>query len=148
MVGDILQPTHLLLILLVALLVLGPKRLPEVGRSLGKGIRDFRGAMSGIQEQSSGFLNMEESDSSDESDSSSTDASVNGSVSSEEAASVTAKPAQSTDTATSSSEPVATAEPTAAPVAPESPSPAAAVEAQATPERTTVHEPDPSEYAD
>jgi len=47
MVGDILQPTHLLLILVVALLVLGPKRLPEVGRSLGRGLRDFRAALSG-----------------------------------------------------------------------------------------------------
>lgn len=47
MVGDILQPTHLLLILVVALLVLGPKRLPEVGRTLGKGLRDFRTALSG-----------------------------------------------------------------------------------------------------
>lgn len=46
MIGDILQPTHLVFILLVALLVLGPKRLPEVGRSLGKGIRDFRHALS------------------------------------------------------------------------------------------------------
>jgi sec-independent protein translocase protein TatA len=45
MVGDILQPTHLLLILVVALLVLGPKRLPEVGRSIGKGIRDFKQAI-------------------------------------------------------------------------------------------------------
>ena len=47
MVGDILQPTHLLLILVVALLVLGPKRLPEVGRTLGSGLRDFRDAISG-----------------------------------------------------------------------------------------------------
>jgi sec-independent protein translocase protein TatA len=46
-IGDILQPTHLLFILLVALLVLGPKRLPEVGRSLGRGLRDFRSALSG-----------------------------------------------------------------------------------------------------
>jgi sec-independent protein translocase protein TatA len=50
MIGDILQPTHLIFVLLVALLVLGPKRLPEVGRSLGKGIRDFKGAMAGIEE--------------------------------------------------------------------------------------------------
>jgi sec-independent protein translocase protein TatA len=50
MIGDILQPTHLIFILVVALLVLGPKRLPEVGRSLGRGIRDFRGALSGIDE--------------------------------------------------------------------------------------------------
>jgi sec-independent protein translocase protein TatA len=46
-IGDILQPTHLLFVLVIALLVLGPKRLPEVGRSLGKGIRDFRGALTG-----------------------------------------------------------------------------------------------------
>lgn len=47
MIGDILQPTHLLFILVIALLVLGPKRLPEVGRSLGRGLRDFRNALSG-----------------------------------------------------------------------------------------------------
>ena len=47
MIGDILQPTHLLFVLVIALLVLGPKRLPEVGRSLGRGLRDFRMAMSG-----------------------------------------------------------------------------------------------------
>jgi sec-independent protein translocase protein TatA len=46
-IGDILQPTHLLFVLVVALLVLGPKRLPEVGRSLGKGLRDFRSALNG-----------------------------------------------------------------------------------------------------
>lgn len=51
MVGDILQPTHLLLILVVALLVLGPKRLPEVARHLGSGIRDFRDAISGEQSE-------------------------------------------------------------------------------------------------
>lgn len=53
MIGDILQPTHLIFILVVALLVLGPKRLPEVGRSLGRGIRDFRGALSGLDEDHS-----------------------------------------------------------------------------------------------
>ncbi len=47
MVGDILQPTHLLLILVVALLVLGPKRLPEVGRAVGRSLNDFRGALNG-----------------------------------------------------------------------------------------------------
>jgi sec-independent protein translocase protein TatA len=46
-IGDILQPTHLLFVLVIALLVLGPKRLPEVGRSLGRGLRDFRNAVSG-----------------------------------------------------------------------------------------------------
>ncbi len=59
MFGDIIQPTHLLFVLAVALIVLGPRRLPEVGRSLGKGIRDFRSAMAGIEEQASGLLKDE-----------------------------------------------------------------------------------------
>jgi sec-independent protein translocase protein TatA len=46
-VGDLLQPTHLLFVLVVALLVLGPKRLPEVARTLGNGLRDFRAAING-----------------------------------------------------------------------------------------------------
>jgi sec-independent protein translocase protein TatA len=47
MIGDILQPTHLLLILVVALVVLGPKRLPEAGRAVGRSLHDFRSAMNG-----------------------------------------------------------------------------------------------------
>ena len=47
MIGDILQPTHLIFVLVIALIVLGPKRLPEVGRSLGKGLRDFKAAING-----------------------------------------------------------------------------------------------------
>ncbi|HEX4564369.1 MAG TPA: twin-arginine translocase TatA/TatE family subunit [Solirubrobacteraceae bacterium] len=39
------SPLHLLFIAVVALLVLGPKRLPELARALGKGVREFRGAM-------------------------------------------------------------------------------------------------------
>ena len=37
-----LQPMHLLIILIVALVVFGPSKLPELGSSLGKGIREFR----------------------------------------------------------------------------------------------------------
>jgi sec-independent protein translocase protein TatA len=47
MMGNILSPTHLLVVLAVALLVLGPKRLPEVGRGLGAALRDFKGSLSG-----------------------------------------------------------------------------------------------------
>ncbi len=47
MIGDIVQPTHLLLILIVALVVLGPKRLPEVGRAVGRSMHDFKGAING-----------------------------------------------------------------------------------------------------
>lgn len=42
MFEGLLQPSHLIIILIVALLALGPKRLPEVGRSLGTGLRSFR----------------------------------------------------------------------------------------------------------
>jgi sec-independent protein translocase protein TatA len=37
----------LILILVVALLVFGPKRLPEMGRSLGRGMREFKDSISG-----------------------------------------------------------------------------------------------------
>ena len=39
------NPVHLLFIALVALLVLGPKRLPKLARAVGQGIREFRGAL-------------------------------------------------------------------------------------------------------
>jgi sec-independent protein translocase protein TatA len=40
------NPVHLLFIALVALIVLGPRRLPELARALGKGMREFREAIS------------------------------------------------------------------------------------------------------
>ena len=40
----------LIVILIVALLVFGPKRLPEMGRSLGKGMREFKDAVTGTEE--------------------------------------------------------------------------------------------------
>ncbi len=42
----------LILLLIVALLVFGPKRLPEMGRSLGKGMREFKDSLSGKDERS------------------------------------------------------------------------------------------------
>jgi sec-independent protein translocase protein TatA len=41
-------PMELLVVGIIALLVLGPKRLPEVGRSLGKGMREFKDSMAGL----------------------------------------------------------------------------------------------------
>jgi len=39
--------TELIILLLVILIVFGPKRLPEMGRSLGKGMREFKESISG-----------------------------------------------------------------------------------------------------
>jgi sec-independent protein translocase protein TatA len=41
------NPVHLVFIGIVALLVLGPRRLPEVARALGRGVREFREAIGG-----------------------------------------------------------------------------------------------------
>jgi sec-independent protein translocase protein TatA len=49
MIGNILSPTHLLLILGLASIVLGPKRLPEAGRGLGSAIRGFKESLSSDQ---------------------------------------------------------------------------------------------------
>jgi sec-independent protein translocase protein TatA len=37
---------ELIIVLAIALIVLGPKRLPEAGKSLGRGLREFKGAVS------------------------------------------------------------------------------------------------------
>jgi sec-independent protein translocase protein TatA len=42
------SPSHIVLILVAALVIFGPKRLPDIGKSLGKGIKEFKGAMSHI----------------------------------------------------------------------------------------------------
>jgi sec-independent protein translocase protein TatA len=39
-----LQPTHLIIIAIVALIIFGPSRLPEIGRSLGKTLKEFQSA--------------------------------------------------------------------------------------------------------
>jgi sec-independent protein translocase protein TatA len=40
-------PGELIIVLVIALIVLGPKRLPEVGRSVGRGMREFKESLSG-----------------------------------------------------------------------------------------------------
>lgn len=44
MIEDLLQPRHLLVILVVAVFLFGPKKLPELGKGLAEGIRSFKDA--------------------------------------------------------------------------------------------------------
>ncbi len=46
MMGNI-GPMEILVVLVIALVVFGPKRLPDLGQSLGKGIREFKGSVTG-----------------------------------------------------------------------------------------------------
>lgn len=43
-------PLEIAIVVIIALLVFGPKRLPELGRSLGKGIREFKGSIGGAHD--------------------------------------------------------------------------------------------------
>ncbi len=49
MIEGLFQPTHLVFLLAIALLIFGPRKLPELGQGLGKGIRGFKDALSGIE---------------------------------------------------------------------------------------------------
>jgi sec-independent protein translocase protein TatA len=44
-------PLELVIVLVIALLILGPKRLPDAGRSLGRGMREFKDSLTGRAEQ-------------------------------------------------------------------------------------------------
>lgn len=49
-------PAEILVILVIALLVFGPRKLPELGKSLGAGIREFRRGTAGLKEELEGSL--------------------------------------------------------------------------------------------
>ena len=55
-------PEELLLILVIALIVFGPKRLPEIGRTIGKAMREFRRASEGIREEVRQHLDLDAED--------------------------------------------------------------------------------------
>jgi sec-independent protein translocase protein TatA len=52
MFEGLLRPTHLVFVLAIVLIVFGPRRLPELGQGLGHGIRSFKEALKGIDEDS------------------------------------------------------------------------------------------------
>jgi sec-independent protein translocase protein TatA len=52
MFEGIFQPTHPLLVFGIALLVFGPKKLPELGKGIGESIRGFKSAMKKREESS------------------------------------------------------------------------------------------------
>lgn len=51
MFDGLFQPMHLLVLLIIAMFVFGPKRLPELGKAMGEGIRSFK---KGIRNSSNG----------------------------------------------------------------------------------------------
>jgi sec-independent protein translocase protein TatA len=51
MFEGLFQPMHLLVILGIALLVFGPKKLPELGKGIGEGIRGFKSAVNAAEEK-------------------------------------------------------------------------------------------------
>ena len=48
MLEGLFQPSHLFFILVIVLVLFGPGKLPELGKGLGKGIREFKDAMRGV----------------------------------------------------------------------------------------------------
>ena len=44
-------PLELAIVLVIALIIFGPKKLPELGRSMGRGIREFKGSLTGDRDE-------------------------------------------------------------------------------------------------
>ncbi|MEN6391321.1 MAG: twin-arginine translocase TatA/TatE family subunit [Syntrophomonas sp.] len=53
MIANLLQPTHLILILVILLIVIGPGKLPDVGKAFGEAIKGFRQSKDGDSELTS-----------------------------------------------------------------------------------------------
>ena len=58
MLDGIFQPMHLLVIFGIALLVFGPRKLPELGKAIGEGIRGLKSAMKDYEEPSDKITNQ------------------------------------------------------------------------------------------
>jgi sec-independent protein translocase protein TatA len=58
--GDLLQPWHLIVLAIVAFLLFGAKRLPELGKGLGEGLKGFKEGLKGITEPSAPAPNVQQ----------------------------------------------------------------------------------------
>ena len=59
--GDLLQPWHLVVLGVVAFLLFGSKRLPELGKGLGEGLRGFKEGIKGVAEPTAPAPNAQQS---------------------------------------------------------------------------------------
>lgn len=62
MLEGLFQPSHIFFILVIVLILFGPGKLPELGKGLGKGIREFKDAMRGVVSSSSDASEAEAED--------------------------------------------------------------------------------------
>jgi sec-independent protein translocase protein TatA len=60
MFEGLFQPMHLIIILVIALIIFGPGKLPELGKGLGKSIREFKKAMSDADKESDAAKGVKE----------------------------------------------------------------------------------------
>ncbi len=49
--GELFQPTHLLIVAVLLLVLFGGKKLPELGKGLGEGLRGFKDGMKGVTDE-------------------------------------------------------------------------------------------------
>ena len=49
--AGVLQPWHLIVILVIVLIIFGPGKLPDLGQSLGRGIREFKSSVKGEEDE-------------------------------------------------------------------------------------------------
>lgn len=51
MLDNLFTPTHLIIILVIALLIFGPRKLPELGKGLGEGLKGFKDGIKGTSNE-------------------------------------------------------------------------------------------------